>query len=73
MRNGQRVHSFEGHEADINTVKFHPSGDAIVTGSDDATVRLHQSVIILTHVFNPGYLTRGYSFINLYFSADCMI
>jgi guanine nucleotide-binding protein subunit beta-5 len=38
MRTGQRVHNFEGHEADINAVKFHPSGDAIVTGSDDATV-----------------------------------
>lgn len=39
LRNGQCVHSFEGHEADINSVKFYPSGDAIVTGSDDATVR----------------------------------
>lgn len=38
MRSGQCVQSFEGHEADINTVKFYPSGDAIVTGSDDATV-----------------------------------
>ncbi|OQR67719.1 guanine nucleotide-binding protein subunit beta-2-like [Tropilaelaps mercedesae] len=40
MRSGQCVQSFEGHEADINTVKFYPSGDAIVTGSDDATCRL---------------------------------
>ncbi|KAK2704847.1 hypothetical protein QYM36_017035 [Artemia franciscana] len=40
MRTGQRVQAFEGHEADINTVKFHPSGDAIATGSDDATCRL---------------------------------
>lgn len=38
LRNGQCVQSFEGHEADINSVKYHPSGDAIATGSDDATV-----------------------------------
>ncbi|KAH9399024.1 guanine nucleotide binding protein (G protein), beta 5, partial [Tyrophagus putrescentiae] len=40
LRSGQCVQSFEGHEADINCVKFYPSGDAIVTGSDDATCRL---------------------------------
>lgn len=38
MRTGQCVQSFEGHESDINSVKFYPSGDAIATGSDDATV-----------------------------------
>lgn len=38
MRTGHCVQSFEGHESDINTVKFYPSGDAIATGSDDATV-----------------------------------
>lgn len=39
LRNGQCVQSFEGwHTADINCVKFYPSGDALVTGSDDATV-----------------------------------
>ena len=38
MRSGQCVQTFDGHESDINTVKFHPSGDAIATGSDDATV-----------------------------------
>ncbi|CAG0880010.1 unnamed protein product [Darwinula stevensoni] len=40
MRSGGCVQSFEGHEADINTVRFYPSGDAIATGSDDATCRL---------------------------------
>ena len=40
MRTGQPVQSFEGHAADINSVRFHPSGDAIATGSDDATCRL---------------------------------
>lgn len=30
----------QGHQSDINSVKFHPSGDAISTGSDDATCRL---------------------------------
>ncbi|CAG2059557.1 unnamed protein product [Timema podura] len=40
MRTGQCVQSFEGHQSDINSVKFHPSGDAVATGSDDATCRL---------------------------------
>lgn len=38
IRTGQCVQSFEGHEADVNTVRFYPSGDAFATGSDDATV-----------------------------------
>ena len=41
MRSGQCVQTFDGHESDINTVKFHPSGDAIATGSDDSTVSFH--------------------------------
>lgn len=39
MRSGSVVQSFEGHQSDVNSVKFHPSGDAISTGSDDSTVR----------------------------------
>ena len=38
MRTGECVQMFEGHEADINCVRFYPSGDAFATGSDDATV-----------------------------------
>jgi WD40 repeat protein len=38
MRTGQCVQVFEGHESDINSVRFYPSGDAVATGSDDATV-----------------------------------
>lgn len=38
MRSGSVVQSFEGHQSDVNSVKFHPSGDAISTGSDDSTV-----------------------------------
>jgi guanine nucleotide-binding protein subunit beta-5 len=38
IRTGQCVQSFEGHEADINTIRFHPNGDAFATGSDDASV-----------------------------------
>ncbi len=38
IRSGQYVQIFEGNESDINTVRFHPSGDAFATGSDDATV-----------------------------------
>jgi guanine nucleotide-binding protein subunit beta-5 len=40
IRTGQCVQSFEGHEADINTLRFHPNGDAFATGSDDASCRL---------------------------------
>lgn len=40
MRSGSVVQSFEGHLSDVNSVKFHPSGDAISTGSDDSTVSL---------------------------------
>ena len=40
MRTGNYVQYFEGHDSDINAVKYHPSGDAIGTGSDDATCRL---------------------------------
>jgi WD40 repeat protein len=38
IRSGQYVQIFEGHESDVNTVRFHPSGDAFATGSDDAIV-----------------------------------
>lgn len=38
MRSGNVVQSFEGNLSDVNSVKFHPSGDAIATGSDDSTV-----------------------------------
>jgi len=40
MRTSHVVQSFEGHQSDVNSVKFHPSGDAISTGSDDSTCRL---------------------------------
>ena len=38
MRTGQCSQVFEGHESDVNSVRFYPSGDAVGTGSDDATV-----------------------------------
>lgn len=38
MRSGNVVQAFEGNLSDVNSVKFHPSGDAIATGSDDSTV-----------------------------------
>ena len=38
IRSGQYVQIFDGHESDVNSVKFHPSGDAFATGSDDSTV-----------------------------------
>lgn len=50
MRTGQKVQAFEGHDADINSVKFYPSGEAIATGSDDATVT--RTIFILLEVSN---------------------
>lgn len=47
MRTGQCVQSFEGHESDVNSVKFHPSGDAVATGSDDATVQTIHIIFII--------------------------
>lgn len=60
MRSGQCVQSFEGHESDVNSVKFHPSGDAVATGSDDATVIFFWSFLIL-YSNNSNY------------SVDCLI
>lgn len=34
------MQQFEGHVADINSVRFYPSGEAFATGSDDASVRI---------------------------------
>ena len=38
MRSGDCVQMFEGHEGDINSVRYDPSGDAFATAADDATV-----------------------------------
>jgi len=40
LRNGQCVQYFEAHQADVNSVRFFPTGDAVVSASDDATLRL---------------------------------
>jgi WD40 repeat protein len=42
IRTGGYVQTFEGHESDVNAVRFYPSGDAFVTASDDATVKTKQ-------------------------------
>ncbi len=55
MRTGQCVQTFDGHDSDINTVKFHPSGDAIATGSDDATVSKQFILSFITKL----YFLRG--------------
>ena len=43
MRTGGWVQQFDAHDADVNAIRFHPSGDAFATGSDDATVCLCRS------------------------------
>ena len=37
-RSGVCVMRFEGHEGDINAVRFFPSGDALGTACNDGTV-----------------------------------
>ena len=56
IRSGQYVQIFDGHESDVNTVKFHPSGDAFATGSDDSTVRFFRLSFIVTRNC-PGFLS----------------
>ena len=51
MRSGSYVQYFEGHESDINAVKFHPSGDAVGTGSDDASCRLFDLARIIARLY----------------------
>jgi len=40
LRTGKCCQTFEGHESDINAVKYFPNGLAFGTGSDDASCRL---------------------------------
>ena len=49
MRTGQCVQSFDGHESDINAVRFFPSGDAFASASDDAGVSIASDIIRLVH------------------------
>ena len=39
-RSGQCVMRFEGHECDVNAVRFVPTGEAIGTACNDGTVRV---------------------------------
>lgn len=62
MRTGQSVQSFEGHLSDINSVKYHPSGDAVASGSDDSTVII---TIVSFYYMSNIFLT--------FISVECMI
>ena len=39
-RQGKCTHTFKGHEADVNTVSFFPTGLQVISGSDDCSCRL---------------------------------
>ena len=41
IRSGKCEMMLEGHVSEINSVKFIPSGDCFITGSDDGTCRLY--------------------------------
>lgn len=40
MRTGQAVQAFDAHDSDVTSVRFHPSGDSLASGSDDSCCRL---------------------------------
>ena len=40
VRESTAKQTFFGHEADVNSVCYHPSGHAFATGSEDKTARL---------------------------------
>ena len=58
MRTGQCVQSFEGHESDINAVRFFPSGDAFATASDDASVSFNPSKAMFMVLFSCTIATE---------------
>lgn len=70
MRSGSVVQSFEGHQSDVNSVKFHPSGDAISTGSDDSTVSIGPNT---NNLISPISMDQFIKFIIIAFSAVYMI
>ena len=41
IRTGNCEMMFDGHVSDINTIRFLPSGDCFISGSDDSTCRLY--------------------------------
>lgn len=40
IRTGHSVRNFGGHLSDVNVVNFFPSGTAVASGSDDASIRM---------------------------------
>ncbi|KAI8420569.1 hypothetical protein MSG28_009025, partial [Choristoneura fumiferana] len=40
MRSGAAVQAFDAHRSDVTSVRFHPGGDALASGCDDAACRL---------------------------------
>ena len=51
IRTGSYVQTFEGHESDVNAVRFYPSGEAFVSASDDASVREKEKIFQM-HLFS---------------------
>ncbi|CAK9803300.1 Guanine nucleotide-binding protein subunit beta-2 [Anthophora quadrimaculata] len=68
MRDQTAKQTFFGHEADVNSVCYHPSGQAFVTASEDKTARLwdlrsdQQLATYKPPNSNPGFTSCGLSF-----------
>ena len=60
LRNGECIQQFEGHVADVNSVRYYPSGEAFATGSDDGSVSCGVLCFMYSHdvlvLFSVGCL-----------------
>lgn len=81
------VHTYHGHEGDVNAVKFFPDGNRFGTGSDDGTCRLfdirtghelqvyyqQRGIDEIPHVTSIAFSISGRLLIAGYSNGDCFV
>ena len=50
IRTGKCVMKFDGHDSDVNAVRFYPTSESIGTASNDGTVSLWVNWNLLNHI-----------------------